>query len=129
MRKALTEKEQKEYLCSKKGKPVVFKYPEPPYYLKGKLIDRIVVKDRGDDLVTYWNLIDLIRFEGEAEDWLRITYYRYKIKEKKWVFAGQTSLSDPISHFRELFVNAIKEKEWIRPLFKEVFKQCSKELG
>jgi hypothetical protein len=128
MKKGLTEKEQKEYLCSKIGESVVFKYPEPPYLLKGKLIDRIVVKDGGDEIVTYWNLIDLIRFEGEEEDWLRITYYRYKNKDRRWVFAGQTSLSDPISHFRDLFVSAIKEKEWIRALFKQVFKKCAKEL-
>jgi len=129
MKKLLSKEEQKAYLYSKIGEPVNFKYPEPPYYLKGKLIDRIVVKDGGDDLVTYWNLIDLIRFEGEEEDWLRITYYRYKNKDKRWVFAGQTSLANPLSGFLELFVNTIKEKEWIRTLFREVYKQCSKELN
>ncbi len=74
-------------------------------------------------------MIDLIRFENEDEDWLRITYYRYKKKERRWVFAGQTSFADPISSFRELFVNVIKEKEWIRPLFREIYKRCKKELS
>ena len=91
--------------------------------MKGKLIDRYVIKGGEDDWVIYWNMIDLIRFETEDEDWLRITYYRYKKKEKRWVFAGQTSFSDPISSFRELFVNAIKEKEWIRLFFKEICKK------
>jgi len=122
------EEEQKEYLLSKIGTSSTFQYPEPPYFLTGTLIDRCVVKDGGDDLVDYWNVIDLIRFEGEEEDWLRITYYRYKKHEKRWVFAGQTSLSNPISYFCDLFVAAIKEKEWIRPLFREVLRQCSREL-
>jgi hypothetical protein len=134
MGEILTEKQQRDYLLGKINDPVHFTYPEPPIHRKGKLLDRIIVKDTDDEEVTYWNLIDLIKFEHDEENWLRITYYRYKkkaIPPKKrtgWVFAGQTSLSDPISKFQELFVNAIKEKEWVRTLFKEVFKQCAKEL-
>ena len=63
--------------------------------------------------------------KDEKENWLRITYYRYKKKERKWVFAGQTSISDPISSFVELFVKATREKEWIRPIFREVCKELS----
>jgi len=125
----LSKEEQKAYLYSKIGEPVNFKYPEPPYLLKGKLLDRYVNFVAEDDWVVYWNIIDFIKFEGEDEGWLRTTYYRYKKKERKWVFAGQTSLANPLSGFLELLVNTIKEKEWIRPLFREVYKQCSKELN
>ena len=97
--------------------------------MKGKLLDRYATFVAEDDWVVYWSMIDRIKFEGEDEDWLRITYYRYKKKERKWVFAGQTSLANPISGFLELFVEAIKEKEWMRQLFKEVYKQCSNELN
>ena len=128
MNTLLSKEEQEEYLLSKVGEDVNFKYPEPPYRLKGELIDRYVIKGGEDEWVAYWNMIDLIRFETEDEDWLRITYYRYKKKDRKWVYAGQTSFSDPISSFLELFVNAIKKKDWIRPLFKEVYRQCEKEL-
>jgi hypothetical protein len=114
--------------AGKIGDEVVFSYPEPPYEFKGKLMDRIIVKSGEDEIVRYWNLMDLIRFENEDEDWLRITYYRYKKKENKWVFAGQTSLSDPISQFEELFVTGIKEKDWIKRLFKNVVNQCANEL-
>jgi hypothetical protein len=62
------------------------------------------------------------------QDWLRITYYRYNKREKRWVFAGQTSYADPMSQFEEFFVNGIKEKDWIRKLFKNVFRQRAKEL-
>jgi hypothetical protein len=58
---------------------------------------------------------------------LRITYYRYK-KEGRWVFAGQTSISDPFDSFSKLFIKAIKEKKWIRPIFKEIYRKCSLEL-
>jgi len=129
MKKPLSKEEQRAYLYSKIGEPVNFKYPEPPYLLKGKLLDRYTTFDAEDDWVVYWSMIDLIRFEGQDEDWLRITYYRYKKKERRWVFAGQTSLANPISGFLELFVKAIKEKEWIRPLFREVYKRCFKELN
>lgn len=88
-----------------------------------------MVYDGENDSAVYWNMIDRIKFEGENEDWLRITYYRYKKIERRWVFAGQTSISDPISDFVKLFVKAVKEKEWIRPLFREVCKQCVKELS
>ena len=126
---SLSEDEQRRYLLSKIGGEVVFKYPEPPNKRIGRLSDRFVIKDTDDEAVTYWNLIDLIEFEQEKEEWLRITYYRYKKQLNRWVFAGQTSLSDPISAFEKLFVDAIKEKEWIRPLFKNVMKQCIKELS
>ena len=129
MREALTKKEQEAYLYGKIGEEVNFTYPEPPYTLEGKLLDRYVVEGGEDDWVTYWNMIDLIRFENEDENWLRITYYRYKKKEKRWVFAGQTSMSNPISEFRELFVGAIKKKEWIRHFFTEICKQCKAELN
>ena len=131
MGKGLTEKEQREYLLSKINEPVDFTYPEPPYDFEGTLKDRFVEKSGEDAYVTYWNVIDLIEFKGEDEDWLRVTYYRYKkkaIPPKKrtgWVFAGQTSLSNPMSEFEELFVKAIKEKHWMRTFFREISKQCS----
>ena len=124
---ALTEKEQRDYLLSKIKGPVNFTYPEPPHS-RGKLKDRFVVRSGDDAYAIYWNMIDLIEFEGADEDWLRFTYYRYKRKEKKWVFAGQTSLSNPLSQIEELFVKAIKEKQWMKALFKGVFKKCAREL-
>ena len=41
---------------------------------------------------------------------------------------GQTSTSDPISDFVKPFVKAIKEKEWMQHLFREICRQCEKEL-
>jgi hypothetical protein len=126
--KELTEKEQREYLLSKIGHSVNFHYPEPDYPSEGILKDRYVFKESEDNTVVYWDLIDLIEFKNHNEKWLRLTYYRYKKKETKWGFAGQTSLCEPISTFQELFVNGIKERQWIRQFFKQIFKKCAKEL-
>ena len=128
MRKLLTKEEQEEYLYNKIGDPVNFTYPKGEGDLSGKLLDRVVVFDGEDDFVLYWNMIDLIEFSGEDEDWLRLTYYRCKKKDRRWVFAGQTSISDPISCFEELFTKAIKSKVWMRHLFSNIYKQCKKEL-
>jgi hypothetical protein len=130
MGKLLTEKEQKDYLLARVGDPVHFTYPEPPYDFEGALMDRFVDKDGEDEYVTYWNIIDLIKFKGEDENWLRITYYRYKKKaippkgRTGWVFAGQTSLTNPMSQFEELFTKATREKQWMKIFFREIIKQC-----
>jgi hypothetical protein len=134
MGRTLTEKEQEKYLIDRIGDSVNFTYPEPPYDLKGTLKDRFVDKDGDDEYVTYWNVIDFIEFKGENENWLRITYYRYKKKaippktRTGWVFAGQNALTNPMSQFEHLFTKAIEEKRWMRTLFKQVFKKCAKEL-
>lgn len=131
MTDTLTLDEQRLYLLSKKGNPVRFKYPEgdfSAYPREGTLKDRFVILDSEDDFVVYWNIIDLIEFKDHPENWLRITYYRYKTKEMKWVFAGQTSISNPISGFVQMFSDAIKEKNWFKDFFKQIQKQCAEEL-
>jgi hypothetical protein len=140
----LTDQEQEDYLNSSwKGKTVTFTYPEPPYKRKGDLLNRIVIKDTIKPNVNYWNILDWIRFSHDPNTlWLRITYFRYlkseivktrkgKVTNKRWIFAGQTSISDPIGAFEELFVKAIqkdKEGKWIRPLFKNIINRCCDEL-
>lgn len=144
-KKILTDEEQEDHLNNywKTHNIVTFTYPEEPYKRDGELLERIVVKDTIGPVVNYWNILDIIRFHHDPDNiWLRITYYRYlkneiirtkkgKITNKRWIFAGQTSISDPISAFEELFVKAIREDKngkWIRPLFKNIIKHCTKEL-
>lgn len=111
----LTREEQKAYLLKAIGKDVVFNYPDKN---KGKrtglLKHRSVIfsADFPDDGITYWDILDIIRFEGEPEDEIRFTYYRYKYKEGinlrgkpvilGWNFAGQNSFCEPISKVKEL---------------------------
>ena len=124
----MNREEQEAYLYSRIGKPVNFTYPTGEGDMSGRLIDRVVVFGSEYGSIVYWNIVDLIRFEGEDEDWLRITYYRYNKEKRKWVFAGQTSMCDPISSFDEVFVKAIKEKKWMRQLFKKIYEKCKEEL-
>jgi hypothetical protein len=145
--KILTDKEQEDHLNNSwKGTTVTFTYPEKPYKRKGDLLQRIVIADSFLPEVNYWNILDVIKFSHDPNNpnniWLRITYYRYlknaviktkkgKVTNKRWIFAGQTSISDPINAFEELFVKAIRKDEngkWIRPLFKNVMERCSNEL-
>ena len=129
MKYALNLDEQKNWLIGRKGNPVRFKYPEGDFSVyprEGVLKDRFVFFDSEDDVVVYWNVIDLIEFKDYPENWLRTSYYRYKKQEKKWVFAGQTSMSNPISGWVEMFSKAIKEKSWFKEFFKEVQKQSNR---
>jgi hypothetical protein len=57
MKNQLIKEEQKAYLDGKKGEPVNFKYPEPPYLLKDKLLYRYVNFVLEDDWVVYWNMM------------------------------------------------------------------------
>lgn len=131
----LSEEEQKKYLLSKIGESVVFKYPEPPYVLNGKLKDRWVFKNYEDDDVVYWNIMDLIKFENDNEDWLRMSYYRYKKKTSPpkrrvgWVFAGQTSLASPINQVSEFFTDAIKRKRMDTGLFQKHIQEMSSGIA
>ena len=108
---------------------VKFSYPADEGDMHSTLLDRVVFFGSEYGSIVYWNMIDLIRFQEEAENWLRMTYYRYNKEKRRWIFAGQTSLSDPISFFEEMFVKSIKEKEWMRNLFKKIGERCRKELN
>ena len=140
MKTVLNKKEQHDVLMKKVGEEVIYHYPEKrnesmiqdpktgKFILKGKLEYRHAIEVHDYNSVVYWHIADLIRFEGETELWFRMTYYRYLQKKSKWVYAGQTSLSSPVSNFAKLFVGTIKESEGFRQLFKEICKECSKEL-
>ncbi len=146
--KILTDKEQEDYLKSLHTSKqfIKFTYPEEPKNVHFRWIESFVSKDPcGRSNVNYWNVIDIMEsIDKNCPDsekvWLRLTYWRYKTAEsvfdkngkrtnRRWVIAGQTSLSNPISTFEDFFVQAIKEKEWIRPLFKKILERCIDELS
>ena len=99
----MNREEQEAYLYSRIGKPVNFTYPTGEGDMSGRLIDRVVVFGSEYGSIVYWNIVDLIRFEGEDEDWLRITYYRYNKKDKKY---------SKEEHIREQFSNIIQHIWW-----------------
>jgi hypothetical protein len=58
-------------------------------------------------------VVDLIRFEGEEEDWIRLTYYRHRRSDGRWIFAGQTSFSKSATTLIDLFRGAVS-RPWFR---------------
>ncbi len=129
MKHVLNLDEQKNYLLGKKGNPVRFKYPEGDFSdspREGVLKDRFAIFDSEDEFVVYWKVIDLIEFKDYPENWLRITYYRYKKQKMIWRFAGQFSISNPLSDWVQMFSKAVKEKPWFKEFFKEVQKKINK---
>ncbi len=107
-----------------------FGYPEPSSDLGGELIDRFPIKVSENDDVVYWFVMDQIHFEGKTENWIRLTYYRYRKPEIKrgWNFAGQTSITGPGSQLKRFFVEEIKAKPWIRAFFQEVLDECEDQF-
>lgn len=119
-KKLLTIDEQKQELLQKIGKEVTFSYPDNNRgKRKGLLKHRSVIfaEDFKADGIVYWDILDIIRFDGEPEDEIRFTYYRYKYKggtnlrgkpiKLGWNFAGQNSFCEPISKVKEL-LNELK---------------------
>ena len=73
------------------GGEVSFKYPGEEGTKCGVLKDRVVVESTntpGD--VSYWDVVDLITFQGEKEPmWIRIGYYRKPHQKLNWAAKQQ----------------------------------------
>ena len=102
------------------GNKVSFKYPGNEGDKLGILKDRAVIESTNElGSVPYWDVIDLIKFEGEREpDWIRIGYYRKSSDRLIW--GSQTTITEPISVWKKL---KAKEKKWFRDLLFEVIKE------
>ena len=60
--------------------------------------------------VQYYDVVDLIEFAGQPEPWMRITYYRH-LPDGRLIFAGQTSICEPVSVWAILLAEA-RKKDW-----------------
>jgi hypothetical protein len=104
-------------------RPVRFKYPGTEGELNGTLTDRVVLP-AGQNIggVHYWDVIDLIDFSGEgglqSQSMMRIGYYRKPKNTLNW--GSQTTITEPFSTWKELFVKAAQEKKWFRDFLDEV---------
>src|SRR5688500_3295102 len=93
-------------------KKVRFSYPGTEGELRGILLDRCVLA-AGPNVggVPYWDVIDLIRFEGQSEaEFIRIGYYRKPLERLVW--GSQTTITEPTSTWKSLFIKAAQEKDW-----------------
>jgi len=102
------------------GEKGCFKYPGGGEK-HGILKDRAVVESRNP----YWDVVDLIEFQGEEEpEWIRIGYYAYyRMPEDKLQWCSQTTITEPVSIWKRILVNAAREKAWFRDLLEGVMKE------
>jgi hypothetical protein len=106
-------------------KKVRFAYPGVEGVLDGTLKDRCVLA-AGSNIggVPYWDVIDLIRFEGQSEpDFMRIGYFRKPLNRLVW--GSQTTITEPLSTWKNLFVKAAQEKPWFRTLLEDVMSEVN----
>lgn len=114
-------------ILSRIGQGVSFKYPGVEGELNGTLKDRTVLA-AGQNIggVPYWDVIDLITFEGQDEpDFIRIGYYRKPLSRLNW--GSQTTITEPISTWKKLLVKTAQEKEWFRNLLREVMTEVDSQ--
>lgn len=108
------------------GKKVSFKYPGNEGDKHGILKDRAVIESTNEpNAVPYWDVVDLIEFKGEEEpEWIRIGYYRKPNDTLNW--GSQTTITEPVSIWKRILVNAASEKKWFQDLLAEVMNELKK---
>jgi hypothetical protein len=121
------ETEVTQKILGRIGQPVNFKYPAGEDHKYGFLKDRSVLySGTGSTGVPYWDVVDLIEFPNEQDPlWIRIGYYR-KPKDKL-IFAGQTTITEPIGIWKKLLIHAATEKVWFKKLLEEVVSELKSE--
>jgi hypothetical protein len=110
-------------ILAKKGKKVTFQYPGNEGHKTGVLKDRtVMLSDPASTGVLYWDVVDLVEFPGEPEpEWIRIGYYRKPGDRLVW--GSQTTITEPISIWKRLLVQAAYEKPWFKKLLDDVMEE------
>ncbi len=118
----LTREQAIEKMKKPINKRVSFTYPGSEGTKKGVLKDRAVVWS-GDypEGVQYYDVADLIEFNGEHELWMRLGYYRQVGDDLRW--ASQTTITEPLEVWKRFLVAAAHEKDWFRTLLVDVAKE------
>jgi hypothetical protein len=85
----------------KVGKRATFRHPGSEGTRRGILKDRkIAWRGKNPTGADYCDVVDIIKFDGQKEPWLRIGYYRQAVGGPiRW--AGQTTICEPLSRWRE----------------------------
>jgi len=92
----------------------------------GVLNDRCVICTGEREGVKYWDVVDLISFNGDTEPWIRIGYYRMRRDKPQPRFAGQTTITETVAGWKTILLQAAREKEWFRRLLEEVCREMKK---
>lgn len=116
----MNENEIMKRILDKIGDNVYFRYPDGSDRI-GILLDRVVeigsasIHSEGKD---YYNVVDLIKFPDDDEENVRFGYYIYD-DEKGLRWGSQTTLCEPVSIIRDLFIKAYT-KDWFSKLFSKI---------
>jgi len=105
------------------GKPVSFRFPGSEGHYEGVLKDRaIIVSNPETSGVPYWDVVDLIEFPEHSEPlWIRIGYYRKPKDRLNW--GSQTTITEPITVWKRVLIEAAKQKPWFRGLLEDVMRE------
>ena len=105
------------------GKPISFRFPGSEGHKEGILKDRAIVLSNPETTgVPYWDVVDLIHFPQESEpDWIRIGYYR-KPKDRL-IWGSQTTITEPVTVWKRVLIEAAKQKPWFRGLLEDVMRE------
>ena len=107
------------------GRTVTFKYPGDEGTRHGTLKDRAVFESHfAPGEVPYWDVVDLIAFKGEPEECMRIGYYRKPGQHLIW--GSQTTITEPVSLWKEMLIKVAREKIWFRKLLEDVMSELEK---
>ena len=92
----------------------------------GILKDRVVVESTNESgAVPHWDVVDLIEFKDEKEpEWIRIGYYRKPKHTLNW--GSQTTITEPVSIWKRILVNAAQEKKRFRDMLEDVMIELKK---
>lgn len=75
--------------------------------------------------VSYWDVVDLIEFKDDEDpEWIRIGYYQKSKGKLNW--RSRTAITEPISIWKKVLINAAKEKKWFRDLLEDVVDEIKK---
>jgi hypothetical protein len=104
------------------GQKVKFHYTEKSDKL-GILKDRVIIpSELNPNGVSYWDVVDLIEFPGEAEpEWIRIGYYQELGGRLLW--ASRATITEPIEIWKKILVTTAREKPWFKKLLDDVHKE------
>jgi hypothetical protein len=91
------------------GKRVHYRYPAGEGDRRGFLKDRQIEQGApGQNGIKNWDVIDLIAWDDGGEPWVRVGYYRER-PNVTLGWAGQTTITEPVSVWRERLLPAIQD--------------------
>ena|SRR5258705_5340316 len=112
-------------ILSRIGTKVDYIFPGDERSQHGILKDRSVIESQYGGTVPYWDVVDLIEFQGEKEpEVIRIGYYRKPGQNLNW--GSQTTITETVSGWKRMLVKAAREKKWFRDLLEDVMRELEK---